>query len=288
MDALYILLVLSLIISNLSRILQLFQRLLQYLARPRNPQLVPYYNERGELHGMVRLDPTFLRAQPPHRRADEYAIPEDASQKMRPQMSQSAPSPLLFLLRNMSHIFIHERSHESNQPRNNFQSASPSNWDCWPDGKFEFLAPASRAVERHKQQQYLCALCGEELVLRKCGIESSLYRFRDGGFFVHGGIHTHKRFTHSSVTRPNGTLGFVDHISKYNAPSIEPRSRTLGLPSVNESSESEWEGITDFTTVSEPFAASPDSDGKSDDSAAAWEMQEDPDAEVDELEEEED
>jgi hypothetical protein len=51
------------------------------------------------------------------------------------------------------------------------------------------LAPASRAVKCHRQLQQMCALCGETMYLRACGVESSLFRSRDGAVFIHYGFH---------------------------------------------------------------------------------------------------
>jgi hypothetical protein len=82
------------------------------------------------------------------------------------------------------------------------------------------LAPALRAVERHKQLQQTCILCGETLCLAPCGIESSLFRFRDGIIFIHSGSHNHSMFTHSSVQNPDGSLAFMDYLPKYELSSL--------------------------------------------------------------------
>lgn len=77
------------------------------------------------------------------------------------------------------------------------------------------LAPATRGVERHRQLQHNCIVCSETLFLHSCGIESSLHLFRDGGYFIHRGSHTHTAFTHSSVHTPDGSLSFIDYTPKY-------------------------------------------------------------------------
>ncbi|KAJ7366156.1 hypothetical protein DFH08DRAFT_678760 [Mycena albidolilacea] len=61
------------------------------------------------------------------------------------------------------------------------------------------LEPAVRAIDRHRQLQHECDRCGETLGHRTCGVESSLYHFQGGGFFIHCGFHNHSRFTHSSL-----------------------------------------------------------------------------------------
>ncbi|KAJ7719112.1 hypothetical protein B0H16DRAFT_1607380, partial [Mycena metata] len=83
------------------------------------------------------------------------------------------------------------------------------------------LAPGLRAMDRQKQLHHTCPVCEETLGLHRCGIESSLFRFRDGGVFIHGGAHTHQQFTHSSIFRRNGSLEFIEYVPKY-----RPRSRS--------------------------------------------------------------
>jgi hypothetical protein len=46
-------------------------------------------------------------------------------------------------------------------------------------------------------------------------VESSLYHFQGGGFFIHCGFHNHSRFTHSSLSQANGSLSFVEYNPKY-------------------------------------------------------------------------
>ena len=77
------------------------------------------------------------------------------------------------------------------------------------------LEPSSRGVLRHRQLQSVCIRCEESLEHRTCGVESSVYRFRYGGFFVHRGLHNHPKFTHSTLTRPDGSLTFAEYIPKY-------------------------------------------------------------------------
>ncbi|KAJ7868083.1 hypothetical protein B0H14DRAFT_2572572 [Mycena olivaceomarginata] len=77
------------------------------------------------------------------------------------------------------------------------------------------LEPAVRAIDRHRQLQHECDRCGETLGHRTCGVESSLYHFQGGGFFIHCGFHNHSRFTHSSLSQANGSLSFVEYNPKY-------------------------------------------------------------------------
>ncbi|KAJ7733875.1 hypothetical protein B0H14DRAFT_2639503 [Mycena olivaceomarginata] len=85
------------------------------------------------------------------------------------------------------------------------------------------LAPASRAVDRHKQLGQLC-ICGETLRLRLCGVESSLFRFRDGAVFIHRGFHTHSAFTHSSMRHPDGSMVFMEYVPKHSTHSANQAS----------------------------------------------------------------
>ncbi|KAJ7664271.1 hypothetical protein B0H17DRAFT_302658 [Mycena rosella] len=49
----------------------------------------------------------------------------------------------------------------------------------------------------------------------RAGSSRPLHLFRDGGFFIHRGSHTHPTFTHSSVHIPDGSLAFIDFTPKY-------------------------------------------------------------------------
>lgn len=97
------------------------------------------------------------------------------------------------------------------------------------------LAPGRRAVDRQKQLRLTCPLCDETLVLHRCGIESSLFRFQGGGVFIHGGDHTHGQYTHSSIFSRNGSLEFGDYVPKYRPQSLSPGVRvSYSLPPVKQ------------------------------------------------------
>ncbi|KAJ7738636.1 hypothetical protein B0H16DRAFT_1465738 [Mycena metata] len=55
LDWLYVTLILCLIASNLTRLTSILQRLYAYFSRPRETQLIPYFDESGQLIGMVRV-----------------------------------------------------------------------------------------------------------------------------------------------------------------------------------------------------------------------------------------
>jgi hypothetical protein len=98
--------------------------------------------------------------------------------------------------------------------------------ECYTQTCSMQLAPASRAVERHRQLKQMCALCGETVYLRACGVESSLFRSRDGAVFIHYGFHSHSIFTHSSVHHPDGSFSAVDYVSNHQVRVSEHRSPT--------------------------------------------------------------
>ncbi|KAJ6523274.1 hypothetical protein DFH09DRAFT_1372515 [Mycena vulgaris] len=196
--------------------------------------------------------------------------------------------------------------------------SSPSSWNCWPDGNFQCLfsleelqatsqlatnwvletiqnrgsaqaltwQKATRGVERHRQLQRNCIVCNETLFLRSCGIESSLHLFRDGGFFIHRGSHTHPTFTHSSVHIPDGSLAFIDFTPKYvissdvGAAASAPQDTVFNISppaSDNGSSASEWEGITDNAVLRGNLTTDITKSSEFGD-AEKQEMEDDPDA----------
>ncbi|KAJ7820666.1 hypothetical protein B0H14DRAFT_3735454 [Mycena olivaceomarginata] len=292
LDPVYMVLIVCLVLSHLSRLQWLIALGYNYLTRPR-PQLIPYFDTEGQLIGMVRLrpDPQSLR------QLELRAGPTEA------QEHRSCPE--MCLLENR----VSRQSHEQSQPTPALDSIAqiPFSWDFWPDGQFQSsvspreitdthklatnwvletvrsrgspgaltwqkghelrrqcvgvikchndtcslqLAPAPRAIDRYTQIQHPCPICGDALTLSPCGIESSLYRFRDGGLFIHRGNHNHLIFTHSSQNQPNGSLGFVDYEPKYTAEPVHTSVAASSHPSPDASedgSENEstasWYGI---------------------------------------------
>ncbi|KAJ7711648.1 hypothetical protein B0H16DRAFT_1627793 [Mycena metata] len=71
-------------------------------------------------------------------------------------------------------------------------------------------APELRRVDLHRQLKKSC-LCGEPLRLRECGVEYSLHIFRGGGHFLNSGLHTHPRYTHSLIHRPQQPFQFTEN-----------------------------------------------------------------------------
>ncbi|KAJ7877422.1 hypothetical protein B0H14DRAFT_2567791 [Mycena olivaceomarginata] len=250
LDLLSVTLILCLLASNFNRIVAIVLWVSDYLARPRGPRLVPYFDEQGmsrflfcsfihpgDLIGMVRVGPDF---RPPASRPRSPSLSVVASESEDLSDNDIASSTRPRAQSSGLHIPIQQVLFF---------------WDFWPDGEFQCvvsaqdlqdsgnlatnwvlettrdrgttrarswhqghelrwrclgtiechgktcpieLAPASRAVDRHKQLGQLC-ICGETLRLRLCGVESSLFRFRDGAVFIHRGFHTHSAFTHSSM-----------------------------------------------------------------------------------------
>ncbi|KAJ7031885.1 hypothetical protein C8F04DRAFT_1185582 [Mycena alexandri] len=165
-----------------------------------------------------------------------------------------------------------------------------------------YLAPGPRAMDRQKQLHHTCPICEETLVLHRCGTESSLFRFREGGVFIHDGDHTHPQYTHSSIFHRNGSLDFLDYVPKYRPRSLSPSNikaaaRSLSpVESIIEEPEhdrassilihkNQDEELDDHS----PYAGE-DINDRSDpmvyDEDDEWEMRQDPEAELDELQEE--
>ncbi|KAJ7091037.1 hypothetical protein C8R44DRAFT_891725 [Mycena epipterygia] len=325
-DTLYIALVVCLLASSLNRLLRMLGWLRDYFLRPRNPDLIPYFDQQGQLIGMVRMSTGYHVGRTAAEPAFEASRGDTTMSQTRRQLSPKTLS---------------KPTRDLNSPQRAIpQIAPPLIWDCWPDGKFQCLfslqeladtnhlatnwvlepvihrgssnafiwqkgkeerrrcvgviecqgttcpmqlAPSARAVVRHRQLKHDCVLCDDTLVFRECGIESSIYRFRDGAFFIHRGTHTHSRFTHSSVHQPDGSLAFVDYAPKYTITKSDvPRpvqlAKSHGSSSGSEdnSSQSEWEGIIDY--ASRTSDALDDTEQDELDDAEQWELHEDPDA----------
>ncbi|KAJ7245388.1 hypothetical protein B0H12DRAFT_786488 [Mycena haematopus] len=104
------------------------------------------------------------------------------------------------------------------------------------------LEPSRRAVDRHRQLETECILCGESVGHRRCGVESSLYRFRHGGYFIHGGFHTHSKFTHATRSLPDGSISFVKHNPRYLPIEFNEPDKSVDGSELEDSRE-EWLGI---------------------------------------------
>ncbi|KAJ7769765.1 hypothetical protein B0H14DRAFT_2967268 [Mycena olivaceomarginata] len=67
MDPLYLVLILCLVVSNISRIIRGSHWLYEYLSELRQPgpRLVPYFDRQGQLLGMVRIAPRNSFSMPP-------------------------------------------------------------------------------------------------------------------------------------------------------------------------------------------------------------------------------
>ncbi|KAJ7658184.1 hypothetical protein DFH06DRAFT_1472862, partial [Mycena polygramma] len=285
-DITYLVLILALLATNLSKLWALLRWLYNLVPGRRNRDLVPYYNRDGQLIGMVRMtprnntnDPT-LRNNSSSARATESQISRPrAPTSLRPRNTPAAVAPVTI--------------------------PTPSTWDGWPDGPFQCsfsrqnvadtkqltsnwvcellkgrrgsaaaltwqkgrevrrkcigvlecsslacnfamqIAPAVRGVDRHRQLCNLCP-CGEQLRLRECGIESSLFLFRGGAFFINSGNHTHSQFTHSLIYRPHEPFEFGEYLAA--APiALDPRSiqNSDTVPVASSDSEGSWHGIQD-------------------------------------------
>ncbi|KAJ6510948.1 hypothetical protein C8R45DRAFT_399357 [Mycena sanguinolenta] len=104
-------------------------------------------------------------------------------------------------------------------------------------------APASRAVDLHRQLQKKC-LCGEKIRLRSCGIQSSTYLFSGGAFFIHSGTHTHAQYTHSLIHRPHEPFDFQDYTPRrFLFPGRSSNARKASPSPISSDDGSEWGGI---------------------------------------------
>ncbi|KAJ6543120.1 hypothetical protein B0H19DRAFT_1239236 [Mycena capillaripes] len=122
--------------------------------------------------------------------------------------------------------------------------------ECHSKGCRMQLAPALRAIDRYTQLRQTCPICVETLTLRPCGIESFLFRFRDGAVFIHNGTHNHSEFSHASVQHPNGSLGFVDYVPKHSAhlslnltSSLANMSSDVSATNSDDEPTASWHGI---------------------------------------------
>ncbi|KAJ6458366.1 hypothetical protein C8R47DRAFT_151131 [Mycena vitilis] len=288
-DITYLVLILALVATNLSKLWALLCWLYNLAPVRRNRDLVPYYNRGGQLIGMVRMTPRNNANDP---------TPRNNSSSGRATGSQIS-----------SQISI-PRAQTSLRPRNTPAAVAlvtiltPSTWDGWPDGPFQCsftpqnvadtkkltsnwvcellkgrrgsaaaltwqkgrelrrkcigvlecsslscnfamqIAPAVRGVDRHRQLCNLCP-CGEQLRLRECGIESSLFLFRGGAFFINSGNHTHSKFTHCLIYRPHEPFEFDEYLAA--APiALDARGiQSDTVPAPSSDSEDSWHGIRD-------------------------------------------
>ncbi|KAF8171258.1 hypothetical protein K438DRAFT_1773383 [Mycena galopus ATCC 62051] len=142
-------------------------------------------------------------------------------------------------------------------------------WNCWPDGKFERLFDWQQTSNTHGlATNWVVETLGHEIRHRylgaitchgrSCGmsLEPSLRAIDRHRRIEHEcwGFHNHPKFTHSSISQPDGSLVFVEHNAKYTTSELdnEPRTnKTLNkLPPSPDASEfretndqEEWLGI---------------------------------------------
>ncbi|KAJ7711630.1 hypothetical protein B0H16DRAFT_1816469 [Mycena metata] len=242
-DPVYIALLICLLASNLNRILRISRWLFNYFNSSGEDDLVPYFNQDGQLIGMVfETDSRSKPESPKHvRKTWMREAPVDTHSVLK---TQDAPMVWDYWPNGNFQRFVSvQELTDSNDLATNWvletiQTRGSANASTWQKGKeirrrclgvvqcrdktcAMQLVPATRAVERHKQLQYPCPTCEESLVHQPCVVESSLYRFRDGGFFKHTGIHAHSEFTHASFHCPDGSLVFMDYIPRF-VLSIDP------------------------------------------------------------------
>ncbi|KAJ7474549.1 hypothetical protein B0H11DRAFT_2195261 [Mycena galericulata] len=324
-DFMYLTLILCLVASNLGRLLRMLGWIHEYFLRARDPELVPYFDQEGSLIGMVRM-PSGSRRLPHDWKANGSALEvseNDHENKAPPRSGTTdlkntweapvaAPSiwdywpngkfQQLYSVQELMDTYDLATNWVLETVRNR-GSTRALKWEkgketrrrclgvisCHNTTCAMQLAPAARAIDRHRQLQQTCIICGETLAVQPCGIESSLFRFRDGGFLKHGGTHNHTKFTHSAVHCPDGSIAFVDYMPKYvllvkNASTLNEAESS---PSPSHASDdvygdSEWEGVA--AEVHDKRAGSTFIPL---DEADEWEMRQDPDAdesEVDEIE----
>ncbi|KAJ7761345.1 hypothetical protein B0H16DRAFT_1719514 [Mycena metata] len=133
LDWLYVTLILCLIASNFTRLTSILQRLYAYFSRPREPQLIPYFDESGgQLIGMFRAPAQQLyRATAPASSVASTPIPTTTEgDNSRGQGQPPATVP-------------NSRTHSPDYLSADLAQISPaSSWDCWPEGKFQhFFSP---------------------------------------------------------------------------------------------------------------------------------------------------
>ncbi|KAF8169468.1 hypothetical protein K438DRAFT_1774262 [Mycena galopus ATCC 62051] len=284
-DLTYIALIVCLLASNVGRLWRLLSWIRSLLHRPLEPQLIPYFDEQGNLIGLVRVPVGFNER---NARLPAYTHPRD----------QALDTNISVARRSGTEYSDHETK---SLPRVAFDSTEgkldSTGWNCWPDGNFErmfdwdeifkthglatnwvvetlghrgsrlsltwqkghetrhrclgaitchdrncqmSLESSSRAIDRHRQIEHECAVCGESLGHQACGVESSLFRFQRGGYFLHRGFHNHLKFTHSSISQPDGSLVFVEYNAKYTI-SEEPAPDSSGDEETSD--HEEWLGI---------------------------------------------
>ncbi|KAJ7833956.1 hypothetical protein B0H14DRAFT_2591166 [Mycena olivaceomarginata] len=249
LDLLSVTLILCLLASNFNRIVAIVLWVSDYLARPRGPRLVPYFDEQG-MSRFWRFNWNGSVAS-----KSEDLSDNDITLSTRPRAQSSS---------------LH----------NPIQQV-PFSWDFWPDGEFQCvvsaqdlqdsgnlatnwvlettrdrgttrarswhkghelrwrclgtiechgktcpieLAPASRDVDRHKQLGAAVHLRGDSEASTLWGSSRPCFVFAMERVFIHRGFHTHSAFTHSSMRHPDGSMVFMEYVPKHSTRSANQAS----------------------------------------------------------------
>ncbi|KAJ7911163.1 hypothetical protein B0H13DRAFT_1876025 [Mycena leptocephala] len=250
-DLTYILLLSCLAATNLSRIIQGFRWVYEYISTPRTPRLVPYFNRRA-LSRPIRSGAPLsgisiaVNAAPPvwDGRPDGQFQCLFTPQQVTDtdQLAVNWVCEALSGHRGLPTALTWQKGKEIHRRCVGVLECSSQSCAINLRG-----APAIRGVDLHRQLQMTC-LCGEAIRLKACGIELSTFLFRGGAFFINSGDHTHGRHTHSLIYRPNEPSQLEEYmvkrpISLYDTAADESDNNTS--TSSRSQSGSEWRGIHD-------------------------------------------
>ncbi|KAJ7502074.1 hypothetical protein B0H11DRAFT_1907569 [Mycena galericulata] len=132
---LYIVLIFCLVASNISRLLWMFNSILKYLTQPREPQLIPYFDEDGNLIGLVRIGPDSTLVDRPHSRAQPIILPGERDGEEQSQTRPSSPGLPHSFKALVSVLMLHVAALNT-RPDISSLKLIAFTWDFWPDGEF--------------------------------------------------------------------------------------------------------------------------------------------------------
>ncbi|KAF8185346.1 hypothetical protein K438DRAFT_1765992 [Mycena galopus ATCC 62051] len=130
-------LIVCLLASNVGRPWRLLSWIRSLLRRPLEPQLIPYFDEQGNLIGLVRVPMGFNER---NARLPAYTHPRD----------QTLDTNISVARRSGAEYSDHETK---SLPRVAFDSTEgkldSAGWNCWPDGNFERMFDWDEMFKTH-------------------------------------------------------------------------------------------------------------------------------------------
>ncbi|KAF8145746.1 hypothetical protein K438DRAFT_1781660 [Mycena galopus ATCC 62051] len=136
-DLTYIALIVCLLASNVGRLWRLLSWIQSLLRRPLEPQLIPYFDEQGNLIGLVRVPVEFNER---NARLPAYTHPRD----------QALDTNISVAWRSGAEYSDHETKSLPPVASDSTEGKLDSTgWNCWPDGNFERMFDWDEMFKTH-------------------------------------------------------------------------------------------------------------------------------------------